>query len=740
MFYRYYFNSFIQGEFYVMGSFVQDQVTIPKSDKEIRISICPLKTKKSTKYKDGKMTEIVNTVVALLNSGGGKLVLCYESRLPETHLHFGRTIEQKVIRFLGSTRMVLRIKTTLLSDRIDFQVDSSDALITLNYNLCLATPNQVIHVLPTDALEEVIKVISREKSPMVELSSYLKDFFKGKNVESKEDVNVQFKSLKAAATKRVTLADRVVSKSNKLASYVSAFANHRGGHVYYGIDDNGIVEGEEVSNKDEIIRKVDKAMSKLIWPDYCCKPQRGQEWDIFFVPVKNSEGEVIPSIFVIVIAVGCCSGGVFVDVPESYHIVDGKVEKMSLELWKAKFLSSATASATEDNQSLVTTDRVGKETPGCPAPRTSLSSPSESGDLRLSSRIPWTKKSNETRYMMLTEYLENLRQLGKWSGIRNLAQMVKNHHHSSINDELVSIFQLTAVAYRQGHFKKAKDHLKDFQTKVSSSEDSVIFQLEGCYSASSIERSRGDYKQAWTIIEDGLSLVNRVPAGLVPAAFLLNAGSILISLMNDKSYLADSKKQSHGLTLKKRNVDQAKRYCHEALDHLKYVKKEYEIAKEELSQRISVTLCFLYLGSSISAGPYEEEGNSTSVSTDDLDCVVEKIADSKKSLEKCTDREMLYYNNCRLQIVESDMYFRRSQQSCAASEKGFYVKRSLALVENAFELAKTKKFQEIMRYCNFRIARLQIILVPIKVSVNEEKEEQLEEANEQLLRKVLQPD
>ena len=45
-----------------------------------------------------------------------------------------------------------------------------------------------------------------------------------------------------------------------------------------------------------------------------------------------------------------------------------------------------------------------------------------------------------------------------------------------------------------------------------------------------------------------------------------------------------------------------------------------------------------------------------------------------------------------------------------------------------------------MRYCNFRIARLQIILVPIKVSVNEQKEELLEEANEQFLRKVLQPD
>ena len=602
-------------------------------------------------------------------------------------------------------------------------MESSDALITLNYNLCLATPNQVIHVLPTDALEEVVKIISREKSPLGELSSYKEDFFKGKNVEFKEDVNVQFKSLKAGATKCVTLADRVVNKSNKLALYVSAFANHRGGHVYYGINDNGIVEGEEVSNKDEIIRKVDKAINKLIWPDHCYKPKRGQEWDIFFVPVKNSEGEEIPSIFVIVIAVACCSGGVFVDAPESYHIVEGKVEKMSLTLWKAKFLSSATASATEDSQPLVTTDRVGKEIPG---------------DLHLLSRIRWTKKSNETRYMRLTEYSENLRQLGKWHGIRNLAQMVKNHHHSSINDELVSIFQLTAVAYRQGHFEKAKGHLKDFQTKVSSSEDSVIFQLEGCYSASAIERSRGDYKQAWSIIEDGLSLVNQVPAGLVPAAFLLNAGSILSNLAKDESFVADSKKQSEdGLTLKKKNVDQAKRYCHEALDHLKYVKKDYETAKKELSQRISITLSFLYLGSSISAGPYEG-GNSTSVSEDDLDCVVEKIADSRKSLEKGTAK-MLYYNNCRLQIVESDMYFRRSQQSCSASDECFYVEKSLALVEHAFELAKTKKFQEIMRYCNSRIERLRNILDDLKVSVNEDEEEQLE-ANDQLLLELLRPD
>ena len=107
-----------------MASFVQVQATIPKSGEEIWILICPekicLETEKSKKYKAEKMTEIVNTVVALLNSGGGKLVLSYKRPWPGTHLDFGRTIEQKVIRFLGSTRMVLRIETTFFPDRIDF--------------------------------------------------------------------------------------------------------------------------------------------------------------------------------------------------------------------------------------------------------------------------------------------------------------------------------------------------------------------------------------------------------------------------------------------------------------------------------------------------------------------------------------------------------------------------------------------------------------------------------------------
>ena len=122
---------------------------------------------------------------------------------------------------------------------------------------------------------------------------------------------------------------------------------------------------------------------------------------------------------------------------------------------------------------------------------------------------------------------------------------------------------------------------------------------------------------------------------------------------------------------------------------------------------------------------YGEVQNSTSVSEDDLNCVVEKIADSKKSLEKYT-ATILYCNNCRLHIVESDesaMHFRHSQRSCPGSnKKKIYVKKSLVLAQDALELAKPNNFQEIMRYCNSRIGPLQIILDGLIVSVNEDEE------------------
>ena len=105
---------------------------------------------------------------------------------------------------------------------------------------------------------------------------------------------------------------------------ISSFANHRGGHVYCGINDkDGVVEGEEISDKNIIEKKVEKAVNKMIWPEEIGQPKRGEHREIFFEPVLDENCKAISSIFVIVIYIAPCLGGVFTEEPECYEMVEG---------------------------------------------------------------------------------------------------------------------------------------------------------------------------------------------------------------------------------------------------------------------------------------------------------------------------------------------------------------------------------------------------------------------------------
>ena len=48
----------------------------------------------------------------------------------------------------------------------------------------------------------------------------------------------------------------------------------------------------------------------------------------------------IPSTFVVVVTVVQCAGGVFAEEPESYRVVNGKVETIPFELWKKRIGSN----------------------------------------------------------------------------------------------------------------------------------------------------------------------------------------------------------------------------------------------------------------------------------------------------------------------------------------------------------------------------------------------------------------
>ncbi len=145
--------------------------------------------------------------------------------------------------------------------------------------------------------------------------------------------SVKFKTLDDNQFKSV--AHPITLDENELLKYVCGFANHKGGELYYGyrISSDGIVVGELLQDfeiqeiSDEIEKKIE---SMQVWPR--CVQKIHKFWEIFFIPVRD-ENDSCPRRFVIKIDVNPYRGGVFVEDPESYHVVENAVEKFPFFEW-----------------------------------------------------------------------------------------------------------------------------------------------------------------------------------------------------------------------------------------------------------------------------------------------------------------------------------------------------------------------------------------------------------------------
>ena len=304
------------------------------------------------KYKEQIQQKIIAAICAMLNSNGGK-VLIHEKTdsndipvegFPISQMQSViRILEQCMISIIG-TRGITKVNFKIDQESIVVAVKKADFLITTNYNIHLPSESQVFKVCPVESPEHVKDDIMNRIVVLepVQLGSHYKIFLKDKNCGFHESKNCQLKYLKSDASKRTTLADRMTGKGNKFSCYVSAFGNYSGGHIYYGIKDNGVVKGEfiqdEQVDQNEITKKVEKAINTMIWPLEIGQPKRGEHWDIFFEPVIDENSKPIPSTFVIVIYVASCLGGVFTEEPECYEMVQGKVVKMSFTTWKKRIL------------------------------------------------------------------------------------------------------------------------------------------------------------------------------------------------------------------------------------------------------------------------------------------------------------------------------------------------------------------------------------------------------------------
>mgnify|MGYP002803372239 FL=1 len=606
------------------------------------------------KSKD-KKEEIKKCVCALLNSDGGKLVLKATDAAVDKIINPDVVIRpifqyfQKIVTISEICGVKLESKEY---DCIILRIPGLSAVVTLNTNLYLPTDTEVL-TIPANDRDTVQEIVRERRIFEIFEPKIPEEFLLGSNCGMRESKTVQFKHLKTETTKSRSFADRVFS--NRFANIISAFANASGGCICYGIDDRGMVVGESLSSGDErnkITKKLETAIQKMTWPKSSGEIKRGEQWDIQFVPVKNSKNETITLTFIIVVSIQPCSGGVFTQEPESYYVENNEVKEMPVEVWKANVFYKV------------------------PKP------------MRTLERIRWSKPKEAKNYMRLTERLENFRQLGKWETIEKVYETFTEGNNFSVNTKLIVIFQLIAVKYRQGN-DVARDLLEKFRAEMNKAEDEPIFKLEERYSTSAIERSQGEYKKAWNTIDEGLKIADKAPAGFVTASFFAQAALVLSHAVDDESFIGMSEEDEDFKKETDKYVERAENYCHWALQHLMYIQDEFEIAREELKQRVKITLAVLHLKSiDIDHG---------SVSSSAIKNAAAMISEAEKSLMILEGTPRLKYNQSRLLIAKSDLYFKKYRLEKTVNTRLELLNESLQYVQEAQDLATKHGFEEIKK-------------------------------------------
>ena len=190
-------------------------------------------------YRERQLTTIVAIICALLNSDGGELNMEFEDDLILRNETDGisRMIEQRLVDIIGSCLFYAKVRILKKNAKqLVFTVDSSQSLCTVDYNLYLPTRSQVIPISPWEPPERVKAILNREVRIQQQIENY-DNFVLNRHVPFEESHANQFKHLKSAKTKCVSLADRMTNKSNKLERYISAFGNNNGGRIFYGISD-----------------------------------------------------------------------------------------------------------------------------------------------------------------------------------------------------------------------------------------------------------------------------------------------------------------------------------------------------------------------------------------------------------------------------------------------------------------------------------------------------------------------
>lgn len=529
---------------------------------KVRIEFPSKALKKDKKVKTKKLDEIACAVCGLLNSKGGHVTLysadgCYsEGDIDD----ITRRVEQK-LNYAFST--VTREVDDKLAE-VHFCVEALPSLsqpYTLKYNLHNTSETQVIEVLPSTPNDKVMSIIKgscrkRKLEDYHVIGNHHRRFVLGETVPLRESKDTQFKKLKDEKSNSCDLASRITNVNNKLTSYVSAFANGEGGHIYYGIktNENGsnVVEGQTVHNQDKIAREVEKTIRNMAWPKEYGVPERGKHWEIFFEPVMLGVDRS-ESKFVIVISVAPCLNGVFVEEPESYKEVDGKVIKLGYSEWKKRLCQHQIS----DRSEVVEIQRsVG--------------------------RCSWSSSGASAEYARISRRFVQLRNDGDRSEFQR--QIREIQASGSCNARVISQQQEAGYFLRESNFKKAEELLEENKELFRKSEDAAIFEVTWLYWTCIAARSQPErLGESDEIFTNAIQKIQSVPASLIgPWLFVQKARMLEMKISKECESEEDNNL-----------INECKASYIEALREASVL--EDSVAVVALKQRVHITLARLHL-------------------------------------------------------------------------------------------------------------------------------------------------
>ncbi|CAB4041957.1 schlafen family member 13-like, partial [Paramuricea clavata] len=314
----------------------------------------------SKEKKRERLQNLIKHIVALLNSAGGVIRInesgndektiikqrdIWKQGLEQTLVDILTQDEYKqCIHFNSASKFPYCYLFVRKSKRVCTQ--SSGLKIPLECSVKDATYNGILNILHQSVSQRESSSLEMSDENMEPDSGYTDnsstfsfpdeehaEFHYEKNVSFHESDTVQFKFI---------IKDLLKGIDSHLPNYVSAFANHRGGKVYFGIHDDGTVKGQLVEGEDEkrevkdIVEKVMKRKNEnqemvRIWgkPDFI--PQYDEQWTVEFVEVIGKpEGE---ERCVVVVKIFPFDGGMFLEHPLAW-----KVDESSEEIVKIDFV------------------------------------------------------------------------------------------------------------------------------------------------------------------------------------------------------------------------------------------------------------------------------------------------------------------------------------------------------------------------------------------------------------------